>query len=307
MGFADKRRELLEQHVVFYLPDQIENCEFFGYDVQKRAALEIGLTVLEGESCFVEILGIPGTGKTSFVRKIAYTLDHDFDGHYSFMLAKCDRLLRMITSGHATSSDVIQILENRVNQAWDNEPAIVLFDEIDSLSPSISDTDPRFALLTKWIRAYCEEEEVRAEKTFTIGTTNYPNVVDFSVKRRMGISMFFGEPSKQVVSQMIGMLLGTQNESGIGDAVFDELKKRGVVPLASDVVIGCRQFMKRCAATQNIPFKQKCDDLATLIGGSPRSRIEKYYNDFALEIKTAHLQTEYYAKQFDQKHKGVKI
>lgn len=307
MGFADKNRELLERHVVFYLPEQIENCEFFGYDIQKKAALEIGLTVLEGEPCFVEILGIPGSGKTSFVQRTAYTLNHSFDSHYSLMSAKCDKLLRMITSGQATSSDVIQILENRVNQAWDNKPAIVFFDEIDSLSPPISDSDPQFALLTKWIRAYCEEEAVRAEKTFTIGTTNYPDVVDFSVKRRMGISMFFEEPSKQVVSQMIGMLLGTQNESGIGDTVFDELKKRGVVPLASDVIIGCRQFMKRCATTQNIPFKQKCDDLATLIGGSPRNRIERYYNHFASEIKTARLQTEYYAKQFDQKHKGATI
>jgi hypothetical protein len=213
----------------------------------------------------------------------------------------------MITSGQATSSDVIQILESRVNQAWDNKPAVVFFDEIDSLSPPIYNSEPQFALLTKWIRAYCEEEAERAEKTFTIGTTNYPNVVDFSVKRRMGISMFFEEPPKQVVSQMIGMLLGAQNEKGIGEAVFEELMKRGAVPLASDVTIGCRQFLKRCLTTQNMPFTQRCSDLATLIGGSPRSRIEKYYTDFALEIKTARLQAEYYAKQFDLRHTGVTI
>lgn len=298
--------ELPGKNVVFSLPEQIVNCDIFGYDVQKKAFLELGLTAHELNPCFVLVLGIPGTGKTSFIRGLAYVLNHSYRCHYSLMTAKCDQLLRMITSGKATISDVIKILENGVNQAWKNKPAIVLFDEIDSLSPSISDTEPQYGLLTKWIRAYCEEEAV-SERIFTAGTTNYPNVVDFSVRRRMGISMFFEEPTKQVVSKMIEKLLSTYSENGLGDAVFDELNKRGIVPLASDVVIGCNQFLSRCATVQSLPFRQKRDDLAALIGGSPRSRIKKYYADFKDDIETARYQMEYYAKQFDNKHKGATV
>lgn len=296
-GFPWHKKDL-SRYIKFYPLNNAPNVDIFGYDLQKKAAQAIALAAIETEACFILFFGIPGTGKSEFPYYVAHSLDEGFGVKYSMMYAQCDELLGEITSGQAKPADVIEELESKIKLAYENKPTMLVFDEIDSFSTPISGSEAHAATLTRWMRKCAKEAP---DKTLIIGTTNWPLVVDFSVWRRILVSLFFDITPPEVICEIISKNLGIQNSSEVGNNVCKALEKGGFVPMASDLIKACKQFKKNCQEPGKTAVGDLCRDLKALTAGSPKVFVEKYWRDHEDFINRAQDQMLYWEKDFDRR------
>jgi hypothetical protein len=297
-GFLGRKKELAK-YVKFYPFNDVPNPEIFGYDLQKKSAVAIALAATEiSEACFVLFFGIPGTGKSEFPYYTAHGLEKEFRVKYSMMYAQCDELLGEITSGRAKPDEVIEEIEGKVRLAYENRPAMLVLDEIDSFSTSISGSEMYAATLTRWIRKCAKEAP---DKTLIVGTTNWPRTVDFSVWRRILVSLFFDVTPSDVICSIINKKLGLQKSLEIGENLCAAFEQARFVPMASDAVKGCNQFLKNCSEPEKMSFDDICKDLKALTSGSPKVFVDDYWKNHEDFINRAQDQMQYWEKQFSRR------
>lgn len=281
----------------FFYAKDVKNKEVFDYDLHKKAAQAIALASANGEPCFLLSFGIPGTGKSEFPYNLAYNMNHSMNTPFSLMYAKCDELLRRIISGEASVANVTHVLESKIKLAFQNTPSIVAFDEIDSFTAAISGSDTIASTLTRWMRGYAKEAPPR---TLTIGTTNWPIAMDFSVTRRVRAHLFFDVTPNDVICKILFQQLGIQNCEAIGNAVIEQLNEDHVVPVASDIVYACEELKKRAPDPAKLPEGELCDDLVALTSGTQMESIDEYCTKYEGLINRAKKQVNYWAREFDK-------
>jgi SpoVK/Ycf46/Vps4 family AAA+-type ATPase len=290
---------ILEEAIKFFPSNQIPKGELVGYDLQRNANMAIGLASLDVTPCFVLAFGIPGTGKSVFPFDLARRMDDVFKIGVSMMHVSCDKVL----SSGAPIQTIMNALQRSLTHAHRNLPAFVVFDEIDSLSAPIGEADEYAAALTRWLRNYGDS---LYKETFTIGITNYPFKMDFSVWRRIRSISFFDLTPNEVHAGIIKHHFGRSIIScrKVCDVIHTELEKTDFVPLGADVEKACIQLEELHTSVRQLSDKRLGKDLANLITGSPRHFIEAYRQKYQDHIVRAKSQMSWWEKELKRRTKS---
>lgn len=292
----------LQRAIRSYRQHEIPDEKLIGYNLQKDANLALGLTSVDILPCLVLFFGIPGTGKSISPFDLANSLNRAFGVGFSMLHVKCDKVF----TSRSTTRDIIEELGRRVDYIRNNYPTILVFDEIDAFSAPISETKTeRAATLTWWLRDYCED---LPDKTFTIGTTNYPLRMDFSVWRRFRSISYFGLTPSDVIAKIIkknfGMSLTDCRE--VTKFLIRELDKSNFVPLGSDVAKACEQKKLLHGDLRHISNEKLGKDLADLFPGSPRHFVEKYRETYHDHILRANSQMSWWRKELHRRSESFR-
>jgi|GEM_PF-4023659 len=149
------------------------------------------------------LYGLPGTGKTSYAKKIATAFDA------SFASIKCSDISHHLQG--VAEKNVNHIFDVIAIEAKKNEPIVIFFDEFDSLATAresflyegSSKTDILNLLLEKF-------QDIRSCKNVILCVaTNRPEVLDKAIKRgeRLDMKIEFPVPGRESREQFINSLL----------------------------------------------------------------------------------------------------
>jgi len=281
----------LDKYVKFYPSDKIPDIELLGYDDEGKAGLALGLSSQKSDRCLVLLFGIPGCGKTKF----PYHLCRKLNGistteKFSLLHIKCDPL----STSTRSTGDIINVLGSGVRIAHQHLPTIIILDEFDSMTTAIADSGERASELTRWLRDLVEESP---SKVLLVGTTNNPQKIDFSIRRRIRASLFFDVTPQAVIAEIIKRSFGRTDAEDIRDDLYRGLGVNDFIPLASDVEWACEWLKTHHSDLGTIPREELSKRLVALTPGLESETIEQYRQTNANLINRSSGQMEYWIEE----------
>lgn len=213
-------------------------------DEQLKAGMAIAKSVMSGFGGPRSILvfGIPGTGKTAFAMSLANCLKEQLGLDFNFVAISCDQI--PIESGKP--EEIVAKLNAVIKSAEKSRPTLICFDEIDSLSPIVTEIPSTTALFTAWMRRLLSYEISKTRNILMVCTTNYPSHIDFSVRRRFD-TMFYIQPTPlDVIKRIIVEELGEGSLSEeVADRYVRAFKRLRLHPMCASVVTACNLLKER--------------------------------------------------------------
>ncbi len=283
----------LGEYAKFYSPNNIPTVDLLDYEKEESAGLALGLSSLKSSRCFVLFFGIPGCGKTKFPFYLCRKLNAQSTEKFSLLHVQCDPL----STSTKSTKDIIRVLDSKTRLAFQNPPTIIVLDEIDSMTTVIADSGGRASMLTRWIRGFVEQSP---EKALSVGTTNNPKKMDFSILRRVRMSLFFDVTPPEVIAQIIERSLSRSDAKTICEGLYKRLDANDFIPLASDVDRACEELKGRHKDLQTISGDDLSKRLAALTPGLEKETIENYRETNLHLINRSSDQLDYWAEEYER-------
>jgi len=284
----------LDEYIRFYTPQDIEKLESetYNYEPHKKAALAVWSSSLKSDRCFLLLFGVPGSGKSEFTKSFARNLNEGNQEKTSLLEVQCDEL----STSTRSAKEIIDRLDHKSETALKNLPALILFDEIDSLTSSIDNAGLHAAMLSRWVRTFVRRSP---SKALIIGTTNNPRKIDFSIVRRIRASIFFDVAPPEVVTKIIKTQSGRDDFEDVSRELFTRLETNDFVPIASDVVKACEEIHTRYGDLKNISKDDFCRHLEALTPGLENRIIQNFKEKNYNLVVRAEKQMKYWEEEFE--------
>lgn len=237
-GYSSVKDELEEKTLkVFQYSDLIQG--------------ELGQSVLNG----LILTGPPGTGKTLMSKAIAGELNAQLDEEITVFKVKPNQLKRGL---RGESGNLMRGLFSAAKHA---EPAVIIFEEIDTLIQDRSDTSTQTMRSDRdLVNTFLEEvNEIEAHDVFIMGTTNRAEALDAAAVRdkrlrtmEMGLPDMLARmrifrihlrsvPSKYVDHNGIDISTLAQASDGFTGATIDALVGDALIEMAVEFKEGDRE------------------------------------------------------------------
>jgi thymidylate kinase len=162
---------------------------FVGRENLLKAGIALGARAA-ANNCAINALvfGFPGTGKTSFAHALAHSLN-TAGLPYSLLWMPCGR--------YATSlgpSEVRERLQDADRFLAQSEPIMVVFDEIDAVSPDRQDTRSA-STVAHWTLDALRQMNVQSRPRLVLAITNFPRNVEPALLGEFGLRFYLPLPS----------------------------------------------------------------------------------------------------------------
>lgn len=269
----------------FYSPPEIPERSIINYDMQIEALTGIGLFVNKGYSQTVLVFGFPGTGKSEVPFVLVRSLMETFRVPFSLTMVNCDNIA--IELSIPTRKRLLKELDNAIDTATKNLPALICFDEIDALSAALPTEKTIAGTVSRWLRRFLDDVQ-RSDQTLVLAITNYPRNIDPAVFRRLRIPVYFDLPSLEVIEKIIQSRLGLSKSGSIAQLLSRRMSEFGLVQLGADVIRACEELKKSAEALDldKMSDDEIANSLITLAGpGATREMVEKYIHDHSSLIQ----------------------
>ena len=198
IGGMDSLKELLKTKVL----DVLNKPEHFK---------KYGVTVPNG----MLLYGPPGCGKTFISEKFCE------EAGYNFFLIKPSDLSSIYISGGEEK------IGNLFNQAEQNSPSVICFDEVDAVMPKR--TEGSNQSISSRVNEFLAQINKCSERgIFVIATTNKPDLIDEAILRtgRLEIQLYVGPPDFEARKSMFEIFLNKRySEIGLDYNKLSELTK----------------------------------------------------------------------------------
>jgi len=205
IGGMDSLKELLTTKVL----DVLNKPEHFK---------KYGVTVPNG----MLLYGPPGCGKTFISEKFCE------EAGYNFFLIKPSDLSSIYVSGGEEK------IGNLFNQAEENSPSVICFDEVDAVMPKR--TEGSHQSISSRVNEFLAQINKCSERgIFVIATTNKPDLIDEAILRtgRLEIQLYVGPPDFEARKSMFEIFLSKRySEIGID---YNKLSKLTENLVSSDI------------------------------------------------------------------------
>ena len=182
--------------------------------------------------------GPPGCGKTFVARKLAEKID------YNFIEVTPSTTASIYV--HGTQ----QIIKNIFDNAFDEGPSVLFFDEFEAFAPSRDDISVGHSYRSEVNEFLTQLNECHENEVLVIGATNNPRLIDQAVLRpgRMDIKIFIPPPDFEARAEVFKMYMKDRPQKRIDwlrlaeyTELFTYAEIKNIVDLAA-----------RKAANQNI-------------------------------------------------------
>jgi transitional endoplasmic reticulum ATPase len=176
--------------------------------------------------------GPPGCGKTYFARKIAERIN------YKFIEVRTSDIAS--TFVHGTQEEIKKVFENARN----NVPAILFFDEIEAMVPSRINPDVSFHYKSE-VNEFLGQLDKKLNKgLIIIGATNYINRIDEAILRagRFDKKIYIGPPDLSARVEGFKVFLKNYPQNGIRYDFIGEMSKNFTF---ADIELVCEDIKRR--------------------------------------------------------------
>jgi transitional endoplasmic reticulum ATPase len=183
IGGMDSLKELLKTKVL----DVLNKPEHFK---------KYGVTVPNG----MLLYGPPGCGKTFISEKFCE------EAGYNFFLIKPSDLSSIYVSGGEEK------IGNLFNQAEQNSPSVICFDEVDAVMPKRTE-DSHQSISSRVNEFLAQINKCSERGIFVIATTNKPDLIDEAILRtgRLEIQLYVGPPDFKARKSMFEIFLNKRH------------------------------------------------------------------------------------------------
>jgi len=182
--------------------------------------------------------GPPGCGKTFVARKLAEKIDYNFIE------------ITPSTTASIYIHGTQQIIKNIFDNAFDEGPSVLFFDEFEAFAPSRDDISVGHSYRSEVNEFLTQLNECHKNEVLVIGATNNPRLIDQAVLRpgRMDIKIFIPPPDFEARAEVFKMYMKDRPQKRIDwlrlaeyTELFTYAEIKNIVDLAA-----------RKAANQNI-------------------------------------------------------
>lgn len=282
-----------ETYLSFYsAKDILTQPQLVNYEQQIRAGAALSYTVAQGKRPFaVMIFGIPGTGKGLFPFTLAKHVREGYGIHFSLAHIKCDELVTIQNVSQALDMiNRIMILSEK------HSPTFIVFDEIDALSASLPGLSSVSAVYTRLMRKLVRD---LPSQTLMIGITNYPNNIDFAVRRRFQVSIYMEPTTVEITTKIIERILNRTDSEKLAQKLWEKLEENAFVPLGSDIAKACEMARELYASEdQQLSPERLVELLSATMPGANVETVKDYEQKHADLINRSKYQQEYWSKRY---------
>ena len=147
---------------------------------------------------------------------------------FNFFLVKPHDLSSIYVSGRRRK------LANLFNQAEENSPSVICFDEVDAIMPKRNDSVNQ-SISSRVNEFLTQINKCSARGIFVIATTNKPELIDDAILRtgRLEIQLYVGPPDFKARKSMFNLLLKNRHSEVIID--YEKLAKLTENYISSDI------------------------------------------------------------------------
>lgn len=222
--------------------ESVEKRFFAGYKKEVEAGLALGLYAYTGQLVKAFIFGFPGCGKSEYPYYLTYQLNQ-LGYKYSLLYIKCHRL--------ASACDQVAMMKSylreRSNEIRKFLPIIVVFDELDAISPTKTTPGSSLKELTSWTMSFLANgsQESTLKKVMVFGITNYPSEVDQAVLDRFQHTLYFDPPTEEVVKEMLEHQ-GFIRSERLARKLIQQISSHGQTVTGRGIMLACKTM--RCIA-----------------------------------------------------------
>ncbi|MEI6821397.1 MAG: ATP-binding protein [Bacteroidota bacterium] len=151
------------------------------------------------------LYGPPGCGKTFIARKLAAQLK------YNFIEVKPSDIASIYV--HGTQS----MISDLFNNARENAPTVMFFDEIEALVPNRSGNDLSHSYSSEVNEFLVQLNDCSKRKILVLGATNLPNKIDAAILRpgRLDKKIFVGPPDLEARAEALKLYLHERPQDNI--------------------------------------------------------------------------------------------
>lgn len=219
----------MQEEYGFFPHQAIPEVVFFNYETQIRAGVALCHTVARtGHDMSILLAGLPGTGKSSFPYALANRVRNELGIEFSLGHVKCDAI--------ATQNNVSEKLDRIirvVNLAEENQPSLLVFDDIDRITGIDATLTVKFYI---WFRDFIAQ---RHAGVLMIGIANAPQEVDSSLFRRFQGVIHFQPTNIEIVEGMIRHLLDRKDSDEIAVEFWRSFERLRLQPQGAQVLRAC--------------------------------------------------------------------
>lgn len=175
--------------------------------------------------------GPPGCGKTFIARKIAERLD------FGFMEIKTSDIAS--TYVHGTQKEISRVFE----EARDNSPVVLFFDEIEAMVPSRKRSDVSFHYKSEVDEFLGQLDKEKNQRLIIVGATNYINSIDEAILRpgRFDKKIFIGPPDLVARAEAFRLYLEDFPQKNIRYDFIGEMSKNFTF---ADITLVCEEIKR---------------------------------------------------------------
>jgi SpoVK/Ycf46/Vps4 family AAA+-type ATPase len=221
-----------------------------GYEKQMKASLQIALGILEGGSKSVLAFGIVGNGKTFFPKALCQRLLREESKDFTVATIKCNKIPVEVSDPTGLRND----LNDAIDVALQHQPVITCFDEVDRICPHINRVPPGLGSLSSWLQEFLESKKMKDAKTLVIGTTNHPQCIELSVKRRFDIALYFEPTSPDVAKLLVKKHLVDRED--VAKGYLKNFEKHHLQPMGAQIAQTCSEVKKNHTDLNTIPAEE---------------------------------------------------
>lgn len=230
----------VNDNIMFYGPKELENKPLFGYRGQLKAGTGMGLSVAQGGSFTVLLLGFPRTGKSVLPFALTRLLNGKYSQGFSLLTIDCDGCV---------GRDYEKELFEAIKLTEDHPPTVIFFDEFEGCAPIINvlPPDSPIGIISRKIRFYTSERKVK-EKTLIMCVTNYPDIIELSTRGNFNAILYFDPADEVATSEIIKHYLKLDDTCCKETAkVLTRINANNQMATIGDVVIkGCQKILNQC-------------------------------------------------------------
>lgn len=258
----------------FYKADEIpSDVVFVNYEEQIHALAGIALKTAKGGSVHSLLFGFPGTGKSEAPFALVKHVEEKFSVRFSLTMIRCDELATKMYSAQSTKMN-IEELDKTVKRAERDTPALICFDEMESIWSPIMASPTRAALIS-WARHFLDSHK---EKIMVLGITNYPAAVEISLLRRFGNQVYFDFPNLDIVEKIIRNLLGITRYKEVAYLLMEGYSNMRSRPVGKEIVQACKELRRDKRELNQITEAEMANRLLAYCGSSLATtrKVEEY-------------------------------
>jgi len=221
----------------FYTCDSIKPGPFVNYEKQIKALSGMALTAARGGFKRSLLFGFPGTGKSNAPFALVKHLKENLSLCFSLTMIRCDELATKLYSEQYVNEKIIS-LNKSVERAKRNAPALICFDEMESIWSQV-EISPAKAILLSWARDFLD---AYTKKVMILGITNYPAIVEPSLLRRFPSPIYFDLPTPKMIEKIVQKQLKIERYVDVAYLLVRGYSEVGLSPVGKEIVLACKEL-----------------------------------------------------------------
>lgn len=273
----------------FFEASKIPERPCFGYEREIEAGMGICSNVLDYETMFLLVFGVPGTGKTLYPCVLANRFNSISKERFSLAFIQC-------ASEYYTEEKQVKKLYDFIKTLRKRFPLIVHLVELDALNRPYENHNhyaPTTVLLSKLLRLLFSEEH---EKRLLIATTSAPDCIDPVFLSRFDNTIYIEPTSRDHIAQIITHFLNRDDSKKITEKLLRYFLdfQPPMIPLGRDVVRACRLLKRQYKDIDDLAPENISVLLKRFISPFPSKRIDEYEQKHKVLMERSNLQLKYW-------------